>query len=132
MDLSFSDLIINIFFLSFLPVVSSSLSTRDRHQCLGKIQFSSRVPFHNIRPYYIYSGTFYTDEPCICSAVTSFIKLLSALLLPPSHASQQECEFKFQRQTVRLTLDMFGELLQRSCQRGSPNVKHPSLKFKPL
>lgn len=38
----------------------------------------------------------------------------------------------FHRQIVRLTPDMFGEVLQRSCQRGTPNVKHPSLKFKPL
>lgn len=47
-------------------------------------------------------------------------------------ATQQEGKLEFQRQMVRLTLDVFGELLQRSCQRGTPNVKHQSLKFKPL
>lgn len=33
---------------------------------------------------------------------------------------------------VTLTLGIFGELLQRSHQSGTPNVKQPSLKFKPL
>lgn len=59
-------------------------------------------------------------------------KVKTGGLLCSSPASQQEGKWSFWRQMVRLKPDMFGALQQRSRHTGTPNVKEPSLKFKPF
>lgn len=63
------------------------------------------------------------------SPMSDYYCLLFPLLSSPWQL-RARCEFR--REMVTLTLGIFGELLQRSHQRGTQNVKQPSVKFKPL